>query len=119
MTADQRHAEWTRGRDGEWLIIGPRRVIECRMGATEVRTKAGKVERHHLIWRSRPFWRDGIELCLARPVPSRPCEYCGGRHHMEEVRNIYAGGTMHTGAYWRQDETTCSCGGHLAGKEQV
>lgn len=117
MTAEQRHAEWTKGRDGEWLIIGPRRVIECRMGALEVRSKNGTIQRHHLIWRSRPFMKNGIEVCLGRPIPSRPCDYCGGRHNREEVRGIYAGGEMRTGAYWRDGENDCSCGGKLAGKE--
>ena len=108
------HAVWRQGKNGEWLLFGPLAVLMDRRGPVDVLKRDGTLERRRVVWRSAPFLVDGIEYCFARPAEKRRCIACDGWHHMDQVRSIYAGGTMKTGAYWRHGEKTCSCGGALA-----
>lgn len=109
------YATWRRGRNtGEWMLFGPEAVLRDRQSPIQVLKSDGTFEKRRVLWISRPFLVDGVSYCYARPVQNRTCIACGAYHTMDEVRGLYAGGTMHTGAYWRPNDETCSCGGHLA-----
>jgi len=74
----------------------------------------GTIEHRRVRWISKSFFVNGVEYSFAKPDDKRPCHACEGWHSMDEVRNLYGGGTMHTGAVWRKGQSWCSCGGFLA-----
>ncbi|MFZ4776708.1 MAG: hypothetical protein ACOYM3_15160 [Terrimicrobiaceae bacterium] len=111
------YATWRKNRHGEWVLFGPERVLKDRRGPVDVKKADGTIERRRVRCISKPFMVEGEPYCYARAIEKRICVECGGWHCMDEVRGIYAGGVMGTGAYWRQGEESCSCGGRLAKKE--
>jgi len=110
------HAVWKKRPDGDWQLFGPVRVL-APPGSVKIRKGDGSIEYRRVYWRSKEFAVNGEPYCFGRPEKDRKCEHCGGWHCRTAIRSIYAGGNMHTGAYWRNGETTCNCGGYLGEAE--